>query len=613
MQDKAKQILKDTFGYPEFRGHQEDIINHMINGGDSLVLMPTGGGKSLCYQIPAMLRDGVGIVISPLIALMQDQVSAIQENGVRAEFLNSSLTGKEAWEVENKLLENSIDLLYIAPERLLNDTTLNILRQAQISLFAIDEAHCVSRWGHDFRPDYLNLSILHEEFPEIPRLACTATADQKTREEIIKQLKLEEAECFVSGFDRPNICYKVMPKKNARKELVKFINTEYPGQSGIVYCLSRKNVDETALWLCDQGFNAFPYHAGMNNADRQKNQDTFLREENVIIVATIAFGMGIDKPDVRFVAHLNLPKSIEAYYQETGRAGRDGLPATAWMMYGMQDVVLLRQFIEKSTGDNNYKRIERQKLDAMLAYCEVTGCRREVLLSYFGDHQEEDCGNCDTCLDPVEQVDYTVAAQKALSCIFRTGQRFGVSYLVDVLTGSDNERIKNLRHDQVSTYGIGKDMTKTEWRTLYRQLVILGMVTVDPHFNVLSLTQKSNGLLKGEEKFYMRKQLKREEKEKRVKEIKAKTKSKKQKRTEKDLNEEDRKIFEHLRDCRTKIAKRKHIPSYVVFSNETLFLMAEQKPKDEEEMMEVSGVGLVKYKKYGEIFLDAVREAVEGD
>ncbi len=607
MIDQATKILNETFGYPTFRGEQETIINHLINDGDALVLMPTGGGKSLCYQIPAIIRDGVGIIISPLIALMQDQVEAVRENGINAEFLNSSLNSDEAWEVENKLIDGSIDLLYIAPERLFHEYTIDLLKKSKISIFAIDEAHCVSRWGHDFRPDYMKLSLLHEEFPDIPRIACTATADQKTREEIITQLKLDNAKSFISGFDRPNIRYQVRPKKDAKKELLNFITTEYPDKSGIVYCLSRKNVEETASWLNEKNIPALPYHAGMNNEERKNNQNRFLREDGIIIVATIAFGMGIDKPDVRFVAHLNLPKSIEAYYQETGRAGRDGLPSTAWMMYGMQDVVLLRNFIESSDGDEEHKRIERQKLEAILAFCEVTTCRREVLLNYFGDYQEEKCNNCDTCLFPVEQIDQTVNAQKALSCIFRTGQRFGVNYLIDVLAGSENERILRLGHNHVSTYGIGKDLTKVEWRNLYRQLVITGIVNVDPEFNGLSLTPKANPILKGEEKFFLRKQTTKAKKEKKVK---ASGTTKRRAKEELNLDSDATTIFEHIRACRNELAEKKNIPAYVIFSNATLTYMAEKKPGNKEEMLAISGVGQVKFKKYGKIFINAIQEAI---
>ena len=430
-----EEVLHRVFGYETFRPLQGDIIRELVNGGDALVLMPTGGGKSLCYQVPALVRAGTAIVISPLIALMQDQVAALKELGVRAAFLNSTMDFEQARDTENALMTGELDLLYCAPERLIQPRTLDLLHHASISLFAIDEAHCVSQWGHDFRSDYLELSRLAHEFPDVPRIALTATADERTRKEIAERLSLTEARHFISGFDRPNIQYRVAPKTNANKQLLDFIKAEHDGDCGIVYCLSRNKVDSTAKLLSDKGYTALPYHAGLNAGDRARHQERFLREDGVIIVATIAFGMGIDKPDVRFVAHLDLPKSLEAYYQETGRAGRDGKPSTAWMVYGLQDVIKLRQMLESSMGNDHFKRVERQKLDAMLGLCEVTSCRRQVLLRYFGDTLEQPCGNCDTCLTPPETWDGKVAVQKALSCVFRTGQRFGVTYLIDVLRG----------------------------------------------------------------------------------------------------------------------------------------------------------------------------------
>ncbi len=457
-------ILRNTFGYQNFRGEQENIINHILADGDALVLMPTGGGKSLCYQIPALIRPGVAIIISPLISLMQDQVIALQQFGIRAAFLNSSLTLDEARLVSRQLRQGELDLLYIAPERLMTSRFLDFLNTAQIALFAIDEAHCVSQWGHDFRTDYAQLSILHQRFPTIPRIALTATADEPTRRDIINHLGLDKAKIFIAGFNRPNIRYRVVQKKNARRQLLDFLQEEgYHGDAGIVYCLSRKKVEETAEWLNKQGWLALPYHAGLDSQVRKQNQTRFLREEGVIIVATVAFGMGIDKPNVRFVAHLDLPKSMEAYYQETGRAGRDGLPANAWMAYGLQDVVLLRRMMEQSDADEQHKRLERHKLESMLAYCELTTCRRQSLLEYFKDHLDQPCGNCDTCLEPVETWDGTEAAQKALSCIYRTGQRFGVHYLIDVLLGKDNPRIKAQGHEQLSTFGIGQEFSEQQW------------------------------------------------------------------------------------------------------------------------------------------------------
>jgi ATP-dependent DNA helicase RecQ len=466
---EPETVLKSVFGYDNFRGQQKDIITQLIQGKDALVLMPTGGGKSLCYQIPAMIRPGVGIVISPLIALMQDQVNALHQLGVNAAFLNSTLSMDEVRGVEQQLLQNQLDLLYIAPERLTSTWTQSLLQRLNIALFAIDEAHCVSQWGHDFRVDYLQLSLLHEKFPQIPRIALTATADEKTRVEIIKRLALEQAGSFVSGFDRPNIRYRIVQKQNAKQQLLNFIRIEHAGDAGIVYCLSRKKVESIAKWLSEKGINALPYHARLANQVKQQNQHRFLMEEGVVIVATIAFGMGIDKPNVRFVAHLDLPKSIEGYYQETGRAGRDGEPANAWMTYGLQDVITLRQMLADSKADEIHKRVEFHKLDAMLALCEQVNCRRQALLAYFGDELKQGCGNCDTCLEPVETWDGTVAAQQALSCIYRTEQRFGVNYLIEVLLGKSTERIQNFGHDKQSTFGIGKELDEKQWRSLIRQ------------------------------------------------------------------------------------------------------------------------------------------------
>ncbi|HED34961.1 MAG TPA: DNA helicase RecQ, partial [Gammaproteobacteria bacterium] len=480
MSEHALQILQSTFGYPEFRFHQQNIIEQVISGRDAVVLMPTGGGKSLCYQIPSMVRDGVGIVISPLIALMQDQVTALQQLGVNAAFVNSSLDQFESNEVEARLLNGEIDLLYVAPERLMTERFLNLLERAPIALFAVDEAHCVSQWGHDFRPEYIKLSVLHERFPTIPRIALTATADDTTREEIINRLSLNNAECFISGFDRPNICYRVAENQGtARDVLYRFIQNEHEGEAGIVYCLSRKKVEQIAEFLSGKGINALPYHAGLSQQIRKTNQQRFLAEDSIVIVATIAFGMGIDKPDVRFVAHLNLPKSIEAYYQETGRAGRDGLPSDAWMMYGLQDVIMLKQMMETSDADEAHKRVERHKLDSMLGFAELTTCRRQSLLKYFGDDLKQPCGNCDTCITPVETWDATVAAQKALSCVHRTGQLFGVTYLTDVLLGKENERIINNGHNQLSVFGIGDELNVKQWRNLFRQLIARNLLNVD--------------------------------------------------------------------------------------------------------------------------------------
>ncbi len=590
MTDSALQILNNTFGYDQFRGNQQAIINELAQGRDALVLMPTGGGKSLCYQIPALLRPGVGIVISPLIALMQDQVDALTQLGIKASFLNSSLSHEQQRQVENDLYNNAIDLLYIAPERLTQDHCLQLLRQINISLFAIDEAHCVSQWGHDFRADYLQLSLLHEQFPAIPRIALTATADERTRQEIIARLQLENALQFISGFDRPNIQYRITQKKNAKQQLLQFLRREHENDAGIVYCLSRRKVEATAEWLVEQGFNAAPYHAGLPQEVRQQNQQRFLREDNMIIVATIAFGMGIDKPDVRFIAHLDLPKSLEAYYQETGRAGRDGEQATAWMAYGLQDVIKLRQMLENSDGDEQHKRAERHKLDAMLGLCEITSCRRHALLHYFGENSPEQCGNCDACLNPAETWDGTLAAQKALSCVFRTGQRFGVNHLIDVLLGADTDKIQQHRHTDVSTFGIGKELDATQWRSVYRQLVSRGYLNVDiSGFGGLQLTEKSRPLLKGEENISLRRD---------VKESTHKTR-----RSKHNVKEEDKVLWEALRECRKHLADENNVPPYVIFHDATLMEMLHYRPETSKQLLNISGVGASKLERYGDEFL----------
>lgn len=592
-------ILHNTFGYQHFRGEQENIINHILADGDALVLMPTGGGKSLCYQIPALIRPGVAIVISPLISLMQDQVSALQQFGIRAAFLNSSLTLDQARLVSRQLRQGELDLLYIAPERLMTARFLDFLDTAHIALFAIDEAHCVSQWGHDFRTDYAQLSILHQRFPTIPRIALTATADDPTRRDIITHLGLDQAKIFIAGFNRPNIRYRVVQKKNVRRQLLNFLEEEgYHGDAGIVYCLSRKKVEQTADWLNKQGWLALPYHAGLESEVRKQNQTRFLREEGVIIVATIAFGMGIDKPNVRFVVHLDLPKSLEAYYQETGRAGRDGLPANAWMAYGLQDVVLLRRMMEQSDADEQHKRIERHKLESMLAYCELTTCRRQSLLEYFKDHLDKPCGNCDTCLEPVETWDGTEAAQKALSCIYRTGQRFGVHYLIDVLLGKDNPRIKALRHEQLSTYGIGQELNETQWHSVFRQLIARGFATVDIEgYGSLQLTDKARPLLRGEQRIDLRKDIKH----------KAKLKDKKYNRSSRQaFVGNDKILWESLRSKRLELAKSQNVPPYVIFHDSTLDEMVQQRPQTLKEFGQLSGVGSSKLERYGQIFIDVL-------
>ncbi|MBI2317684.1 MAG: DNA helicase RecQ, partial [Betaproteobacteria bacterium] len=501
---KSLAILRETFGFAAFRGAQGQVIDHVAAGGDALVLMPTGGGKSLCYQIPSLLREGTGVVVSPLIALMQDQVAALTQLGVRAAFLNSSLDARAALATERALAAGALDLLYVAPERLTTPRCLELLDRTRLALFAIDEAHCVSHWGHDFRPEYLQLSLLHERFAGVPRIALTATADPQTRTEITARLALEDARVFVSSFDRPNIRYTIVDKVDPRAQLLRFIRAEHAGDAGIVYCLSRKRVEEIAVWLAAHGVPALPYHAGMDNARRAEHQDRFQREDALVMVATIAFGMGIDKPDVRFVAHLDLPKSIEGYYQETGRAGRDGLAADAWMTYGLADLLQQRRFIEQSEADEEFKRISRAKLDALLGLCETAGCRRVRLLEYFGEASKP-CGNCDTCLAPPETWDATEAARKALSAIYRTGQRFGAVHLIDVLRGKANERTGRWGHERLSVFGIGADLDEPTWRGVFRELVSRGLARVDHGAHgALKLAEASRAVLKGEQRVEMR-------------------------------------------------------------------------------------------------------------
>ncbi|NCF27748.1 MAG: DNA helicase RecQ [Gammaproteobacteria bacterium] len=594
---RAGELLHKVFGFSGFRAQQEDIIAHLVEGGDALVLMPTGGGKSLCYQIPAILREGTAVVVSPLIALMQDQVNALLQSGVRAAALNSSLTAGEGRQVEDATRAGALDLLYLAPERLLQPRTLELLDQSPVALFAIDEAHCVSQWGHDFRPEYLGLAELATRFPQVPRIALTATADAPTRREIRARLALEDARVFVSGFDRPNIRYQVKPKDNARKQLLAFLEREHPGDAGIVYCLSRRSVDETAKWLQERSLTALPYHAGMADVERRRHQERFIAEEGVIMVATIAFGMGIDKPNVRFVAHLDLPKSIEAYYQETGRAGRDGLPADAWMVYGLADVIRLRQMLETSEADEQHKRRERSKLEAMLGYCELTTCRRQVLLAHFDDVLETPCGNCDTCLQPVDSWDGTEAAQKALSCVYRTGQRFGVNYLIDVLLGKSNERMHRFGHDTISTFGIGAELAQQQWRSVFRQLVARGLLGVDMEgHGGLHLTSSSRGALRGETTLWLRKDL-APEKRRRVKAERAQALT----------SEDDASLWEILRAHRLELATTQGVPPYVIFHDSTLLEMTRTVPTSIEAMASINGIGQVKLERYGDSFLDLLR------
>ena len=598
--ETPEDVLQRVFGYDSFRDQQRAIIEHTTAGGDSLVLMPTGGGKSLCFQIPGILRDGVAIVVSPLIALMSDQVAGLRQAGVRAAFLNSSQDYEESRGVEAQWRAGELDLLYMAPERLLTERTLELVQSLPVALFAIDEAHCVSQWGHDFRPEYRQLSLLHERFPSIPRIALTATADEPTRREIIERLGLDDAQLFISGFDRPNICYRVIPKNSAREQLRQFLSREHSGDAGIVYCLSRRKVDETADWLCVRGFDALPYHAGMSSDARARNQERFLREEGVVIVATIAFGMGIDKSNVRFVAHLDLPKSLESYYQETGRAGRDGLAATAWMTYGLQDVITLRQMVDGSEAGESRKRVEVSKLDSMLGYCEVTGCRRKVLLAYFGDVLEQPCGNCDNCLEPPQTWDATEAARKALSCVYRTGQRFGAGHVVDVLMGKVTERTRKFRHDRLSTYGIGDDLDARQWRSVFRQLVALGYLSVDVEgYGSLRLTELSRSLLRGEKSLLLRQD---------AIGMKARSRSSAESAAVTSIEPGREEMWEALRICRRELAERQGVPPYVIFHDASLAEMTARCPRDLQAFAQIPGVGEKKLERYGAAFLRVINE-----
>ncbi|MBK1693143.1 DNA helicase RecQ [Chromatium weissei] len=603
MHNTPLRVLNQIFGFERFRGAQAEIIDLVISGGDALVLMPTGGGKSLCYQIPALLRSGTAIVISPLIALMQDQVDALQQFGVRAAFLNSSLSFEQVQQVERQLIAGTLDLLYVAPERLLTERFQTLLDRIPLALFAIDEAHCVSKWGHDFRPEYIQLDLLHTRWPQVPRLALTATADTPTRNEIITRLQLEQAQQFISSFDRPNIRYRIVQKANSRQQLLRFLRDEHHEDAGIVYCLSRRRVEETAQFLNQKGVIALPYHAGLDADTRRRHQLRFLREDSMIMVATIAFGMGIDKPDVRFVAHLDLPKSLEAYYQETGRAGRDGQPATAWLAYGLSDVVMLRRMIESSNADEQFKRLELRKLDGMLGFCETSECRRQVLLNYFGETLAAPCGNCDTCLEPVATWDGTKAAQMALSCIYRTGQRFGARHLADVLLGSDSERIRQFSHDRVSTFGIGKTvdgqpMTVGQWRSIYRQLVAAGYIAVDLEgHGALRLTEQSRPLLRGEQSIRLRRDADR--KTSRATRIAAAKNI-----APNDL--ETATLLAALRARRLQLAQVQNVAAYVIFPDATLHDMVIYRPRDAEELGRISGVGQMKLARFGAHFLEVL-------
>jgi ATP-dependent DNA helicase RecQ len=591
--DQALRLLRTVFGHAAFRGAQREIVAHVAGGGDALVLMPTGGGKSLCYQLPALLRPGTALVVSPLIALMQDQVAALTQQGVRAALLNSTLDAAAAAAVERKLGAGELDLLYVAPERLMMPRMLDLLERSRIALFAIDEAHCVSQWGHDFRPEYMQLSVLHQRFPAVPRIALTATADPQTRGEIMRQLALGEARVFVSSFDRPNIRYTIVDKHDPRNQLLRFIREEHTGEAGIVYCLSRRKVEETAAWLATRGVNALPYHAGMDAAARADNQARFQREDGVVMVATIAFGMGIDKPDVRFVAHLDLPKSIEGYYQETGRAGRDGTPADAWMTYGLGDVVQQRRMIDQSEGSEEFRRVSVSKLNALLGLCETAGCRRVRLLDYFGESSTP-CGNCDTCLEPPQTWDATEAARKALSCVYRTGQRFGAVHLIDVLRGNATARVTQWHHHQLGVFGVGADLDEAAWRNVFRQLVALGYARPDHDaYGALRLSDASRPVLKGEQRVEMRRLAPRRN---RVARTRGGTATD-------ALTAADAGVLERLKAWRMAQAREQAVPAYVIFHDRTLAEIAALRPQDQEALAAIPGMGAKKLERYGAALL----------
>jgi len=598
----ASEVLARVFGYESFRGDQQAIVQHVIQGGDALVLMPTGGGKSLCYQVPALVRPGTGIVISPLIALMQDQVDALTELGVRAAFLNSTQDWQDTKDVEQAFVNGELDLLYVAPERLLTERCTQLLARGKIALFAIDEAHCVSQWGHDFRPEYLGLSMLHERWPEVPRIALTATATDVTRREIASRLSLDDARHFVASFDRPNIRYNIVEKQDVRKQLLQLLRQEHPGDAGIIYCLSRNKVEETAAFLCANGIEALPYHAGLGAQVRAYNQSRFLREDGIVMVATIAFGMGIDKPDVRFVAHIDMPKSVEGYYQETGRAGRDGLPATAWLAYGLQDVVQQRRMIDESAGDEAFRRRLGAQLDAMLAMCEAIACRRQRLLQYFGQRIEP-CGNCDNCLQPPEAWDGTVAAQKMLSAIYRLmkerGQRYGAGHLIDILRGKSTPRVLENEHHTLTVFGVGLDLTDQAWRSVLRQLLAHGLLVVDQEgYGTLALTEESRAVLKGQRTLMLRREAERT----------ARSTTPKSKAALPDLPSGAQRIFEALRQWRSEIARSHGVPAYVIFNDATLREIALKRPDHLEALAHINGVGVRKLESYGESILTCIAD-----
>lgn len=597
MVNHPRDILKQVFGYDSFKGPQEEIIAHVVAGGNAFVLMPTGSGKSLCYQIPSLCMAGIGVVVSPLVALMQDQIQALHLLGVRAAAINSNISYEENLETIRQMKDGALDMVYVAPERLMTDSFIEILRSLKIALFAIDEAHCVSQWGHDFRPHYMQLSALAELFPDVPRIALTATADAPTRKDIIEKLHLGRGRTFISGFDRPNIHYAIVDKQNAKQQILDFILAKYPEESGIIYCGTRALTEEACDWFAAKGLNVLTYHAGMVKEQREENQRRFQREDKIIMIATVAFGMGIDKPDVRFVAHLSLPKNIEAYYQETGRAGRDGLPAHTLMVYGLNDIVLRRKFIDASEAPDLQKRIEHQKLNALTGLCEAACCRRQVILDYFGDHGQP-CGNCDNCDNPPETYDATLDAQKAMSCVYRTGQRFGVTYLIDVLLGKQDERIRQFGHDRVTTFGIGQDLSKPEWQNIYRQLVAQNLLFVDmTAHGGLKLTPKGVNALKQRETIQLRKYQKP-----------LKMSRKRVESTPREVNTEDAVLFQALRQKRLALATEMQVAPFIIFHDATLREMAAHKPYTMEEMSKIKGLGSKKLEAYGKAFLEVIAQ-----
>lgn len=602
LHQKPLEILHSVFGYSSFRDKQAEIIDHIINGNDALILMPTGGGKSLCYQIPALCLPGIAVIVSPLIALMQDQVESLKQLGIRASVLNSTLSAGESFAVEEEMRKGELDIVYVSPERLNTESFLSNIERCKLALFAIDEAHCVSQWGHDFRPEYLEFSKLKERFPSVPRIGLTATADELTRQDVVKHLALENGRIFISSFDRPNINYRVMAKDNEKKQLLTFLNDEHREDSGIVYCISRSKVMEVSKYLKEHGYNALPYHAGLNKDKRNKNQDIFIKNDGVVMVATIAFGMGINKPDVRFVAHLDLPKSVESYYQETGRAGRDGLPSDAWMVYGIEDIVKLQQFIVRSNADTEHKMLEYQKLDALIGYVETVRCRRQVLLEYFGEKPEDKpCDNCDTCLEPVKTFDGTIAVQKILSCIYRTGQMFGITHIINVLLGKEDEKVKRFNHNKLSTFGIGKEYDKSQWKSIFRQIIASRVAVVDMEaYGAVKLSAKSNKILRGEENIYLRSDIMDRKSKKTKKEASGKCSIL--------SNAEDETLFQKLRAYRLSLAKEQGIPPFVIFHDSTLIEMVNKKPASLKEFSCISGVGKNKLQRYGSSFLEIIKE-----